>query len=270
MLSSSNPTGGPSAWKLVHLVPAEPGTAGVSCSSVLMCVVVESGMILTSIVPSGGRSAWTAPGVQAGLGTSTIACPSPAFCVANGSDFGEVVASTSPTGTAEAWRQTRVDGTNTLNVVSCPSISLCVVGDADGNVMVGTPTGYPAAVPTVIVRHQGLLGAGSLVARRHGSRTTADTGLAVACPAAGPACGVNGIAVVDDVSTGRTVPISRVHLVIPSGKRRRIVFVLSASVTRIFGRNHGSLEGDMQVVARAGHGLAVANDLLYFLRRGFR
>jgi hypothetical protein len=57
VISSTNPTGGASAWTVTHVASA--GFSGVSCPSVSVCVGVdEAGNVITSDDPTGGTGAW--------------------------------------------------------------------------------------------------------------------------------------------------------------------------------------------------------------------
>jgi hypothetical protein len=259
ILSSNNPTGGPGAWKLVHLFNAQPGEASVACASDSMCAVAAGGRILTSDDPSGGRSAWVASGGSAGLLTSSVACPAVTFCVANTDFDGGIVTSTAPGDRARRWHHTHVDGTNTINAISCPSASLCAIADREGNVSVGTPTRVSVDVPTVTGHLEF-----TLVPRRQHSMTIINSHLTIGCPMHGPACTVAGAIRADDPNhLDREIRVGQVQLVIRTAARQRLVLGLSDGETQRLVKND-LVSGccDLQIIARAGHGLAVADQLL--------
>jgi hypothetical protein len=80
--TSTNPTGGASAWTL-STIDGTNSLEGVSCPSTSMCVAVdESGNVLTSTNPTGGASAWTAANVDGTNSLTAVSCPSEALCIA--------------------------------------------------------------------------------------------------------------------------------------------------------------------------------------------
>lgn len=256
IVSSTNPTGGPSAWKLVHVFSASLGRANVSCPSVRACVAASGGRILTSTDPSGGRSAWRVTSVAVDDLASAISCPSAAMCVANSAGGGGIVTSSSLAGGSGTWAHRQVDGTNTVDVISCPSVTLCVIADEDGDIVIGSSTRRRIDVPVVIVRTEA-----TLRTKRHGSTTTIDFGLAVACPRRGSLCTVDGAASATDFPANRQIGLGRVHFTIQAGARREIVLTLSRAGQRLLRKSQGFLEGDLYFIARADHARAVANDL---------
>jgi hypothetical protein len=182
IFTSTDPTGGPSAWKATYIDPAHPIVGGVgsqasiddvACPTDTLCVATDDGgNILWSTDPTGGARAWHLVHLNLGypLGRSAegsadqIECPSVAECIAFSSYFGEVVSATHPTGGASAWTVTEADPGADLTSLSCPSASLCIAGDANGHVVVGTGPGpkgvtrktalaaLSAAVPHVCAR----------------------------------------------------------------------------------------------------------------------
>jgi hypothetical protein len=163
IISSTNPTGGPSAWNAVHpegywlppggLPPGAtasyPGNAirGVSCPTTGFCAAAgPQGHFFTTTDPTGPAEAWT----EAKLGLDAthmngISCPTPSFCAAVGQN-GRVVTSTNPTGGVAAWTITKLNEPFDLRGVSCPTPSLCVAVALDGNILSSTdPTGGAGA-----------------------------------------------------------------------------------------------------------------------------
>ncbi|MCA1682677.1 MAG: hypothetical protein LC685_01535 [Actinobacteria bacterium] len=233
VLTSANPTAGRPAWTSANVGNVEPGgLTAVSCPSPSLCVAVDgSGQVLTSTNPTGGAGAWRATRVDPSVVLQSVACPSVSLCVA-GDNGGGVVASTNPTGGRSAWTFTSVDGTNTLHGISCPSTSLCIAVDSSGNVVTGSPTAVSLHVPRVVKTRSRL--AGDTVARRHGRELRVKPGLAVICPAGGPACTVSGAATATDSSTNTVaLPTGRVRMRVPAGARRDVFFDLQPRAARL-------------------------------------
>ena len=151
VFTSSDPTGGASAWSSARVGSGGDTARGVSCPSVSLCVATVStpdrGGVLTSTDPTGGASAWeealvdkqpiSAPGAPDPDGVS---CPSVSLCVA-GDEAGNVLTSTDPTGGASAWHKANLEPFGIFTVVSCPSVSMCVVGEGSDVLTSTDPTG---------------------------------------------------------------------------------------------------------------------------------
>jgi hypothetical protein len=137
--SSTNPTGGSSAWKVVPLggeKEAHIHMTGISCPSVSLCVAVAyGGKVISAADPTGDTSAWTVTELETPFDFRGVSCGSPSLCVAV-DNTGSIVASADPTGGASTWKPVRAptgrtpDGVESLNGISCPSPSLCVTGNA--------------------------------------------------------------------------------------------------------------------------------------------
>ena len=111
VLTSSNPSGGASAWSSVD-VDGSNYLSGISCPSAGFCVAVDdAGDVLTSSNPSGGASAWSSVDVDGSNYLSGISCPSAGFCVAV-DQAGDVLTSSNPAGGASAWSIATVDAGN--------------------------------------------------------------------------------------------------------------------------------------------------------------
>ncbi len=153
--SSTNPTGGASAWNTANLSSSGPNIHiyGISCPTPSFCVAVAGrGKILTSTNPTGDATAWAVLQLPQPLELRGVSCTSPSLCVAVGDDGdanvsggeagsnGMVVTSTDPLG--GAWQPAQIPGAGPLFGVSCPSPALCVSGDENGNLIVSSsPTG---------------------------------------------------------------------------------------------------------------------------------
>jgi hypothetical protein len=165
--SSSNPSGGASAWNIVE--PGQIGDSsdnqyqpdpsnyrtirGISCPTPGLCIAVTfDGFVYSSTDPTGGDGAWRVTDID-GKGRDThlmsVSCPSPSLCVAVSGDrytAGKILSSTNPTAGPVAWFVVQLDETLDLRGVSCPSPSLCVAVAENGRMVVSTdPTGGAAA-----------------------------------------------------------------------------------------------------------------------------
>jgi hypothetical protein len=179
--SSTNPTGGQSAWTIAKL-PSYLAPDAIFCSTQPECFVAASDRtVLTSADPTGGTRAWTvstsippftsgtcpttslciavnnAPDVQITTNPtagpwSTVAtqdtlgrivCPSASLCLAStDTEAGALDVSTNPAD--GPWTHT-TDGAP-LGQISCASASLCVGADNAGELVSSTnPTGGPSA-----------------------------------------------------------------------------------------------------------------------------
>jgi hypothetical protein len=140
IFSSTNPTGGSSAWKIVPLGGEEEPRihmTGISCPSPTLCVAVAYGSkVVFSTDPTGDRPAWTVIELAEPLDFRGVSCPSESLCVAVDNQ-GKIVASTNPTGPSAWGPAVSPAGLNGLNGVDCPSVSLCVTGNA-GQILTST------------------------------------------------------------------------------------------------------------------------------------
>ncbi len=163
VVTSTNPTGGATAWKVTHL--SVDILTAVSCPSSSLCVAVgeragAGGNVVTSSDPTGGVAAWTVtqvqglpPFVPSGNVLSSISCSSNTFCVA-GDYLGNLLMSTNPAGGATAWKVTHKGGAQctlsetgalcAVTAVSCVS-ALCVATDYQGNMVTSANPGAGVA-----------------------------------------------------------------------------------------------------------------------------
>ena len=132
VLTSTDPTGGASAWALVN-VDDNQINAAMACPSAQLCMVGDSeGNILVSTNPTGGASTWNSSEVST-TGITGISCPSTTMCFA--SDFdGNVYWTADPV--SGSWESETVDSGNWIHGIDCPTTSLCVAADVDGNIAV--------------------------------------------------------------------------------------------------------------------------------------
>jgi hypothetical protein len=159
LASSTNPTGGPSAWSVGHpgggidlpggSVYGGAQIRGVSCPSNELCVAVSfQGKLYSSTAPAGGPAAWkvidqavSGPNVH----MTGISCPTTSLCVA-GAYGGKLLFSTDPTGPSQAWTVTELPQLVDFRAISCASPLLCVATGNEGRIFASTnPTGGPSA-----------------------------------------------------------------------------------------------------------------------------
>jgi hypothetical protein len=144
VLTSTDPTGGASAW---HLVPlASTGYVyGVTCATASFCSALVNGVAYTSTDPAEATS-WTASQSATRLTVAPyISCPDTGLCVAGG-QYGNLNTSTDPSSANASWKPVKIDGGANLTGLACPTDSLCVATDGNGNVLISTdPTGGVSA-----------------------------------------------------------------------------------------------------------------------------
>jgi hypothetical protein len=146
---STNPTGGPGAWRVVGS-PGGPGDLeGVECFLNLLCAAGNlSGNILTSTDPTGPASSWGETDAGGSVQITDIDCPRANRCIAVDNN-GSAYTSTRPTGGAGSWtfenlipflptEQQGEPPRNALFGASCASPDICALVGADGHVFTST------------------------------------------------------------------------------------------------------------------------------------
>jgi len=154
MLVSTNPVGGPSAWRELG-TPGGPGDLqGISCAATVLCLAGnEGGNLLSSTNPT-AASSWREVNPGLAVQVTDIECLPTRQCVAV-SNNGDVLVSSNPTGGRGAWSITKLIPyeqpasdlelpLNGLFGVSCVSVSFCALSGSDGRIY--TSTG-PFAAP---------------------------------------------------------------------------------------------------------------------------
>jgi hypothetical protein len=163
--TSTDPGGGPNAWRTFHPggsmhIEAPPGAAGVmfpgrqirgiSCPTTSLCIgVTYDDRVFSSTDPTGGPDAWKvierSGRRERHTHMTSVSCPSTTLCVAVG--FGsKIVSSTNPTGDATAWAEIELDGRFDFRGVTCPTTAFCVAVDNEGGILTSrNPTGPPSA-----------------------------------------------------------------------------------------------------------------------------
>ena len=170
LLTSSDPTGGSSAWHVsyvdkdtvgVHAGSEPAPITGISCPSPVACFAIdESAGLLASQNPDGGAAAWKLTHAEAGTGGiggggfSSLTCPSTVLCAALYSPSAppEVVLSTHPFSDQE-WTRARMSSDPDLTGISCPTTRFCVASDSSGRVVVGHVPATPAQLRSLMRAH---------------------------------------------------------------------------------------------------------------------
>jgi hypothetical protein len=142
-LTSTDPTGGASAWTTASL--SQPVVSDLSCPSVSLCLAggtyinsqsQSAQMQLTSTDPTGGSAAWKL--ADSAHPVDGIACPTASECFAFPSAGNQMLTSTDPAGGPSTWKESA--GPAQYSTVSCPATTLCVAANTKyGYVQVGTP-----------------------------------------------------------------------------------------------------------------------------------
>jgi Divergent InlB B-repeat domain len=143
IFTSTDPTGGASAWTQVDGVGAH--SDALSCPSASLCVVASGsyGELITSSDPTGGPGAWTSAKVDGENSIVGLSCPSESLCVGV-DDAGNVLTSTDPAGGAGAWAITPVYPAG-FGSISCPTRSFCAIVGGAGFTTSTDPTGGSSA-----------------------------------------------------------------------------------------------------------------------------
>jgi hypothetical protein len=143
VLTSTDPSGSASAWKITHaVVPASNSFSALSCPSVTFCVAVtRHGDVVTSTDPTGGARAWKITRLDGPTMLDSVSCASRDFCIVGGLSE-TVFVSHNPAGGSSAWTQVPVtaQGTEAMVALSCPSTRFCVGVDGGDGVHIYTNT----------------------------------------------------------------------------------------------------------------------------------
>jgi hypothetical protein len=190
MFTSTDPTGGASAWTEADL--SQASVSDLSCPTVSLCIAggtyqnLSADVQLTSTDPTNPAD-WQAADSAHPL--NGIACPTASECFAFPTAGNQMLTSTDPDGGPSAWKESA--GPAEYSTVSCPATTLCVAANRlYGYVQVGTPpvpttttltsapasavTGQPVAVSVRVTSAQAGSGAASptgIVTVRGGART---------------------------------------------------------------------------------------------------
>ena len=156
VLTSTNPTGGASAWTPATFPVNLSSPSCSQTSSTTTCITsgydpaANRGVVYVSTNPGGGTSSWTRVGIGAvGPGVVGAACASSTMCAALDGG-GNLYFSTTPT-TAASWSSAsqipNPGGNFAWTSFSCPTASFCIVdgGNNTNNIAEIATTTNPAA-----------------------------------------------------------------------------------------------------------------------------
>jgi hypothetical protein len=149
VLSSSNPTEGPSGWSgnTSGSLPEDESYNGVACPSSGSCFLTDS--YSGDIATLRGSAGFPAVAAHLFAGQAAgLACQSASFCVAY-DNSGSLFDSNAPTSSAAAWASAATPaGTEAITAASCPpSSSSCFAIDENGQLLdasTGSPEGESA------------------------------------------------------------------------------------------------------------------------------
>jgi hypothetical protein len=138
VLTSTNPTGGASAWKETQL-DESLDLRGVSCGTPTLCVAVaRHGRLLVSTNPTGGAEDWRELGTPGGPGDlQGISCAATVLCVA-GNAAGNLLTSADPTGGLSTWREASGDAHVQITDVDCLPTKQCIATSNNGDIITST------------------------------------------------------------------------------------------------------------------------------------
>jgi hypothetical protein len=130
ILTSTDPTGGPEAWKVTRLRGKKP-LYSVACPTATECVALsKNGTVLSSSNPLGGAKAWKSaslyPYVPATNGPNSVTCaPGGGLCVATGEESSMLWAR-KPLAGILGWEGVSLPQFPTLLGVACASPTSCI------------------------------------------------------------------------------------------------------------------------------------------------
>ena len=136
VLTSRNPTGGPSAWT-TSAIDGPDSSGQITCPSASLCIKLDAGSIsvIVSRNPTRGPTAWHTYDIDRSQGLLAwlvdVSCRSASLCVAADST-GYLISSKNPAGSPSAWRATYIGPGNSLSV-ECSPRGLCIAFDTRGN-----------------------------------------------------------------------------------------------------------------------------------------
>ncbi len=130
LLVSTNPTGGPHAWRVLH-PRGSSDVAAVSCASARFCVAASDNGLLSSSHPAAGLRAWRLHPLKDPQGIPELSCPGRALCVGVSAD--NAITSGDPIH-QPAWRSVTFAANENINGVSCPSTQTCIAVGNEGAV----------------------------------------------------------------------------------------------------------------------------------------
>jgi hypothetical protein len=140
---STDPTGGPSAWREVGVPAGAREFGAVGCAATLCTAGDDGGNLLTSTEPGLPGAGWTTTNGGGSVLVTGVSCASATRCAAVDNN-GDVITSTDPGGGSGSWHfenlvpfhQTGLEGEakNALFGVSCGSPSFCVLVGSESRI----------------------------------------------------------------------------------------------------------------------------------------
>jgi hypothetical protein len=144
--TSTDPTGGAHAWKVISLGRHSGSVQNVDCPTTSLCVIDTLGGLLVSTDPTGGANKWRSVLQRGPVDDllSGVSCPSASLCVAIGETG--IYSSADPAGSGSDWRRVASFPKLNFEQLSCASIHLCVA--TDENDVVVSSVDPAASTPT--------------------------------------------------------------------------------------------------------------------------
>jgi hypothetical protein len=148
-LTSSDPTGGTSAWNVGSVLTPNGSNyfTGDSCPSAHLCVITTyDGKALIATNPA-GAAFWKTDQVVTKVSLQGVSCPTESFCATTSGP--DVLTTTDPQAGPSSWhRQTYASEYNDLTGIACSSMSLCVAYGYGGAIQSAQPDPYPKTTGT--------------------------------------------------------------------------------------------------------------------------
>jgi len=143
VLTTTDPTGPGSAWRVTQLDPPVDLKA-VGCASRSFCVAVaKNGYIFKSTNPAGGASAWDLIGTPGGPGNlESVACVDQASFLCLAGNTGGNFLSTVTAG-GSTWSEANGGASVPITGISCPTPTRCAAVDNNGDVLVSSDPAAP-------------------------------------------------------------------------------------------------------------------------------
>jgi hypothetical protein len=153
VFTSTDPTGGDSAWAPTSIPGAQP--LAVACPSTSLCVTAGSlGEVAGSTDPTGGSGAWSVSPIDGSDALVDVSCPTLSFCAAI-DDGGNALFSGDPISASARWITTRVVPPppesqfgqaaqlreSPLQAISCAKPRLCVAVGQETVAATSSPSG---------------------------------------------------------------------------------------------------------------------------------
>ena len=147
LLTSTNPSGGSSAWTAEN-IDGGNSLVAISCPSASFCAAADSaGNVLTSTDPTGGPGEWSSVIVaEPTYVVEALTCASASLCVAwtYSNTHGHDLVATSSNPTGGVWDTGLPSGNaeaTDVRTISCPSTSLCVASSSEDIYTTTNPAG---------------------------------------------------------------------------------------------------------------------------------